>query len=88
MANNNTFNGWANYETWNVALYINNDYALYQFATAWAKLQESLCNPIRYVNFVDGLVDMIGPRTADGVDYNDPTLCYTELDEMLEELIA
>ena len=22
---NNTFNGWKNYETWNVALYINND---------------------------------------------------------------
>lgn len=28
----NTYNGWANYETWNVALLINNDYGLYTIA--------------------------------------------------------
>ena len=28
-------NGWANYETWNVALYINNEYAMYQTAVEW-----------------------------------------------------
>ena len=27
-----TFNGWKNYETWNVALYIQNEYGLYQLA--------------------------------------------------------
>ena len=27
-----TYNGWANYETWNVALWLQNDYALYKFA--------------------------------------------------------
>ena len=30
-----TYNGWANYETWNVALYINNEYAMYQTAVEW-----------------------------------------------------
>ena len=30
-----TYNGWANYETWNVALYINNEYAIYQTAVEW-----------------------------------------------------
>ncbi len=27
-----TYNGWANYETWNVSLYINNEYELYRLA--------------------------------------------------------
>lgn len=31
----NTYNGWANYETWNVALYINNDYGLHTMAQGY-----------------------------------------------------
>ena len=29
---NNTFNGWSNYETWNVALWLQNDETLYSIA--------------------------------------------------------
>ena len=28
---NNNYNGWANYETWNVALYLDNDEGIYNF---------------------------------------------------------
>ena len=29
--NDNNYNGWANYETWNVALYLDNDEGIYNF---------------------------------------------------------
>ena len=31
MDNDNNYNGWANYETWNVALYLDNDEGIYNF---------------------------------------------------------
>ena len=31
MNNDNNYNGWANYETWNVALYLDNDEGIYNF---------------------------------------------------------
>jgi hypothetical protein len=31
MTNDNEYNGWANYETWNVALYLDNDEGIYNF---------------------------------------------------------
>ena len=36
-----TFNGWANYETWNVSLYINNEYSIYSLAREWVEHVES-----------------------------------------------
>jgi len=30
MATDSTYNGWSNYETWNVALWLNNDEPLYR----------------------------------------------------------
>jgi len=31
MTNDNEYNGWTNYETWNVALYLDNDEGIYNF---------------------------------------------------------
>ena len=72
-----TYNGWTNYETWNVALWIGNDEGLYNVArgcTSWDELQEILID------------DLGATQTPDGVLYNDPALNGVELDEMINEL--
>ena len=59
-----SYNGWENYETWNVALWINNDEGLYRLA------QE--CGD--YEDFVDALEACTFNRksTPDGVNWRDP----------------
>jgi len=71
-----TYNGWSNYETWNVALWINNSEGLYHLA------QE--CGD--YETLVDQLRECNVKQTPDGVKWNDDNLNYVELNEMLEDL--
>ena len=71
-----TFNGWTNYETWNVSLYIQNEFSLYQMA------QE--CDT--YQQFADLMTDLGQYITADGVSWTHPTLDHDELNEMIQEL--
>ena len=73
------YNGWANYETWNVALWIGNDEGLYSFA------RESKT----YQSFRDGLRELGGEialQTPDGVAWNDSGLDTEALDELISEL--
>lgn len=71
-----TYNGWANYETWNVALWIGNDEGLYDIAK-----QER-----NYLTLVNTLRGNDIKETMDGVSYSDPKLDIDELDAMMEEL--
>ena len=71
-----TYNGWTNYQTWNVALYIQNEFYLYQLAQG--------CDT--YQDFVDLMTMSEQFLTSDGVSWTDPTLDTDELDEMFEEL--
>jgi hypothetical protein len=58
-----SYNGWENYETWNVALWINNEEGLYELARE--------CGD--YETFVDCLYNNYGAReTGDGVAFADP----------------
>ena len=81
-----TYNGWANYQTWNVSLYINNDYGMYMTALEWVKerLWDGLA--VDYDVFRHTLVELMGPETPDGVRWDDEKLDHDELTEMLDEL--
>ena len=65
------YNGWENYETWNVALWINNDQGLYDIAMEAGN----------YEDFVDALeaVSFNALSTPDGVSYKDPKVNVVQL---------
>jgi len=70
-----TYNGWTNYETWNVALYIQNDEGLYNIAQRCDDYQD-------FVDTIEGLLS----KTPDGVSYTSDNLNWHELNDMIEEL--
>jgi hypothetical protein len=69
-------NGWTNYETWNVALWINNEEAYYN-------LSRRCKNYDQWASRMDLIYGMIA--TPDGVAFNDPKLDLNELDECIVE---
>jgi hypothetical protein len=70
------YNGWKNYETWNVALWINNDEGLYSLAS------ECTC----YDDLADQLRECSITETPDRVSYSDSGLDRRALDRTLKEL--
>ena len=68
----NIMNGWANYETWNAALWIQNTTAYYETALGCTS----------YRQFVESVET---PCTGDGVKWDDPKIDHEEMDEMLDE---
>jgi hypothetical protein len=82
-----TYNGWKNYETWNVSLYLQNDYGLYTLAQEWVQdRRDSRYDSISYDVFRHTLYELVGPETPDGVSWGDSRLDIDELTELLEEL--
>ena len=73
-----TFNGWTNYETWNVALYIQNDEPVYRHARIYGYLG--------YDYMIPWLEGYFGQCTPDGVRFMDGNIDTDELDEMLRDL--
>ena len=73
-----TYQGWSNHATWNVALWLSNDEGLYHMARGWARHG--------YKSLSHQLVEAWGQYTPDGVDWQDNDLNLVELDEMLEEM--
>ena len=71
-------NGWTNYETWNVSLWIQNDEGLYNVAKDYRRQG--------YRRFAEDLTDWWTKETPDGVSWTDATLNIEELDEMMAEL--
>ena len=74
-----TYNGWANYETWNVTLWLGNDETMYNFARAWAEHG--------YKSLSHQLVETFGAVTPDGVYWKHADLDIDRLNEYLLEMI-
>lgn len=70
------YNGWKNYETWNVALWIGNDEGLSSIASE-CRTYEELVEQLREYGAIE---------TPDGVAYNDSGLDRDALDEAVVEL--
>ena len=74
------YNGWKNYQTWNVALWLQNDYPLYcvtkgfkTYATPFLSLRHDLAKSLNY------------RLTKDGVSLWDTSLDVDALDSMIKE---
>ena len=67
------YNGWKNWATWNVALWLGNDEGLYKIARRF----------VNYKDLAQELVDYGTPTTPDGASYTDPDLDTYALDELL-----
>ena len=69
-----SYNGWTNYETWNVALWLDNDYESYNIARFCKSFKQyRACVP---------------PINGDGVSLYDKKLNIKELDDKIKELGA
>lgn len=70
----NTYNGWKNWSTWNVALWLGNDEGLYKTSRRF----------VSYKDLADHLMnDCYNAMTPDGVYWNDESLDTYALDEWL-----
>ena len=83
-----TFNGWANWETWNAALWIGNDEFLYNTAKACVTFREGLETPWdKFVRcMTDGQIGRHLISTPDGCRWDDPAIDADEMNEMLWDL--
>ena len=79
-----TYNGWANRQTWNVALWIGNDEGLYRAACDFMGRYHGRA-PYRNFIISMGLEDS---RTPDGIGWYTDRLAYAALNEMMREFAS
>ena len=79
----NTYNGWKNRQTWNVALWINNEESLYRAAVEFMKTYKGKKPYGTFIrkNYLSGC------RTPDNISYSGTRLDYKALNEMMQELV-
>ena len=87
---NETYNGWANYETWNASLWINNDQFLYNTAKACVEYCDD--NETPWDKFVrcmmEGQIGRFLGTTGDGVSWDDYHIDKNEMNDCLYELAS
>lgn len=72
----NGYNGYANYETWNVALWLNSDEYLYKLVKTCKNYKEAI-QKLDYFGFT---------KTDDGVSYRSTKLNREELNDVIKEM--
>ena len=70
-----TYNGWADYTTWNCALWINNEPTIYNVAAACKDYKEFLFEMQAMCGFFE---------TPDGADYGEAN--YEEMNEVIQDI--
>jgi hypothetical protein len=80
-----TYEGWENYETWNVALWINNEKPYYDKALKFMETHGD--SPSAYMTFIENM-GLTKTMTPDNVWFNDKTLNIKELDEMMQQFLT
>ena len=70
-----TYNGWKNWATWNVALWLGNDENLYRLARRF----------VHYKDLANELEELGSFETPDGASWKDPDLDTYALDEWLTD---
>lgn len=81
-----TYQGWKNRATWNVALYVNNDEPLYRSAVAYVTRRKAEGKKPSWGGFL-AYSGMAEDKTPDGFKYGGSRLDYKALSEMLNELL-
>lgn len=79
-----TYEGWKNHDTWNVALWIANTESLYKSAVGFMQENPDRDNP--YIGFLlqNYMTHLVTP---DGADYMSDKLDYPALNQMMRELV-
>ena len=81
MSADGTYNGYANYQTWNVCLWISNDEGLHHFA-ARSQSYDDFKRDLRQYGKLEGT---IAYETPDGVSWNDSNVNLAEMQEFWDE---
>ena len=78
-----TYNGWKNRETWNVALFLQNEYQLYNALTVFMVDYKGI-SPYK-----DFLIDagLMEKKTPDDVKFFGNTLDFNALNDMMWEFV-
>jgi len=77
-----TYNGWKNFETWNVALWLGNDFPIYSVAKEFSKSP----HPFRQFRVEMKHSSLKYTHTLDGVSLWNPCLDIEALDEHIREM--
>ena len=82
-----TYEGWKNRQTWNVSLWLNNEYSIYIAAVKFMEKRKHPKANNHYLRFIQeqGLED---ERTPDKIKWAGSRLDYKALDDMMRELVA
>lgn len=84
MSAADNYNGWANYQTWNVILWMDNDEKLHDIAlkvSSYKEFREAIS--LLYAEFRDDtgyLYYALAFETPDNVAWNDSSICMEEVD--------